>query len=79
MDYPLSNLERVFNSRGGCLYAIPLLCSATELPNLELKIQHKQLLGFHPLDIALPTEKGTCHGYIFTSPQGTRVPRRIES
>jgi hypothetical protein len=48
------NLGRVFNSRSGCLCAMQLCCFGTKLPNLMLKTWPKQLLGYLPLDIALP-------------------------
>jgi hypothetical protein len=48
------NLGQVFNSRSGCVYAIQLHCFETKLPNLMLKPRPKQLLGYLPLDIALP-------------------------
>ena len=48
------NLGRVFNFRSGCFYADAFLVSSVKLPNLQLKTQPKQLLGYLPLDIALP-------------------------
>jgi hypothetical protein len=47
-------LGRVFNSRRVCMHAMHLLSSVAIQPNLELKTQPKQLLGYLPLDIALP-------------------------
>jgi hypothetical protein len=48
------NLGRVFNSRSGCLSAMQLPCFETKRSALKLKTQPKQLLGYLPLDIALP-------------------------
>ncbi len=48
------NLGRVFNSRSGCVCAMQLLCFETKLPYLMSKTRPKQLLGYLPLDIALP-------------------------
>jgi hypothetical protein len=53
------NLARVFNSRRGCVQAMHRLCSEIIWPNLELKTLPKQLLGYLPLDIALPIETYT--------------------
>ncbi len=47
------NQGRVFNSRSGRVCATQLPCFEAKLPNLELKTQPKQLLGFLPIDIAL--------------------------
>ncbi len=48
------NLGRVFNFRNGHVHATYFLYYRLKLPNLKLKTWHKQLLGFLPLDIALP-------------------------
>ncbi len=48
------NLDWVFNIRSGHLHAAAFLVSSVKLPNLELKTQPKQLLGYPPLDTALP-------------------------
>ncbi len=48
------NLGRVFNFRSGRVHAMHLLCYGVKLPNLKLKTRPKQLLGYLPLDIALP-------------------------
>ncbi len=45
---------RVFNIRSGHLHADACLASFVKLPNLQLKTWPKQLLGYLPLDIALP-------------------------
>jgi hypothetical protein len=45
------NLDRVFNSRSGCVHATQFPCFEMKLPNLMLKIKTKQLLGSLPLDI----------------------------
>jgi len=47
------NLSLVLNSRSGRVHAMQLPCFETRLPNLELKTQPKQLLGYLPLDITL--------------------------
>jgi hypothetical protein len=43
------NLGYIFNSRSGCMCAIHILCNETELPNLKLKTQSKEFLGYLPL------------------------------
>jgi hypothetical protein len=43
-----------FSSKGVSINAMHLLSNAVIRPNLELKTRHKQLLGYLPLDIALP-------------------------
>ncbi len=48
------NLGRVFNFRFGHLHAEHFWCYQVKLPNLKLKPQPKQLLGYLPLVIALP-------------------------
>ncbi len=48
------NLNRVFNIRSGHLHADAFLVSSVKLPNLQLKTRSKQLLGYLPLDSALP-------------------------
>jgi hypothetical protein len=48
------NLGRVFNSRGGHVYAMHSCSYLSKLPNLKLKTRPKQLLGSLPLDIELP-------------------------
>ncbi len=48
------NLGGVFNFRSGHLHSGHLWCYPVKLPNLKLKTRPKQLLGFLPLDIALP-------------------------
>jgi hypothetical protein len=50
------NLDRVFNSRSGCVFAMHLSCFETKLPNLMLKTRPKQLVGSLPLDIVLPAQ-----------------------
>jgi hypothetical protein len=42
------NLGRVFNSRGGSLYAVPyiVLCIIAKLISLELKTRPKPILSF---------------------------------
>ena len=47
-------LNLVFKFRRGCLPAFQLYYFETKLPNLKLKTRPKQLLGSHPVDIALP-------------------------
>jgi len=47
------NLGPVFNSRNGSLYATHSCCYWSKRPDLELKTQPKQLLGYLPLDIVL--------------------------
>jgi hypothetical protein len=42
------NQGRDFNTRSGCTYEIHSLGSAAKLSNLELKTQHKQILGSFP-------------------------------
>jgi hypothetical protein len=45
----------VFNFRSGCcMHTMHLLPGVAKQPNLELKTQPKQLLGFLPLVVALP-------------------------
>jgi hypothetical protein len=51
------NLGRVFNSRGGNVYAMHSCGYQSKLPNLKLKTQPKQLLGSLPLGFALPGQK----------------------
>jgi hypothetical protein len=48
------NLGRVFNFRSGHLHAAAFLVSSVKLPNLQLKTQPKQLLGYLMFDIVLP-------------------------
>jgi hypothetical protein len=48
------NLGRLFNFRNGRAHAVHLLCYGLKLPNLKLKTQPKQLLGYLPLNITLP-------------------------
>ncbi len=48
------NLGQVFNIRGGHLHAAAFLVSSVKLPYLQVKTWPKQLLGYLPLDIALP-------------------------
>jgi hypothetical protein len=48
------NLGRVFNFRNGRVHVVHFLCYVVKLPNLKLKTQPKQLLGYLPLDIVLP-------------------------
>jgi hypothetical protein len=48
------NLGRVFNFRSDHLHAPIFLVLLVKLPNLQLKTQPKQLLGYLPLVIALP-------------------------
>ncbi len=62
------NLGRVFNFQFGHLQAEHFRCYQVKLPNLKLKTQIKQLLGFLPLVIALPN---------LAQPQGPlpRIPR----
>ncbi len=48
------NLCRVFNSRAVCMAAMELSCFEAKRPNLMLKTQPKQLLGYLLLDITLP-------------------------
>jgi hypothetical protein len=50
-----TNLGRVFNSRSGCMYVMNLCCYEAKQPNLNLKTQPKQLLGYCPLAFVLPT------------------------
>ncbi len=52
------NLSQVFNFRSGHLHAATFLVLSVKLPNLQLKIQPKPLLGSLPLVIVLPTQ---CH------------------
>ncbi len=47
-------LGRVFNFRYGHLHVEHFWCYQVKLPNLKLKIRHKQLLGSLLLDIAFP-------------------------
>ncbi len=47
------NQGQVFNFRSGRVCATQLPCVEAKLPNLELKTQNKQLLGFLPIDMAL--------------------------
>ncbi len=54
------NLGRVFNFRNGRVHAVHLLCRRVKLPNLKLKTWPKQLLGYVPLDIALPALHKIC-------------------
>ncbi len=49
------NLGRVFNSRSGCMYVMNLCYYEAKQPNLKLKTQPKQLLGYCPLAFVLPT------------------------
>jgi hypothetical protein len=49
------NLGRVINFRSGHLHATHLWSYPAKVPNLKLKTRPEQLLGSHPLDIALPT------------------------
>jgi hypothetical protein len=51
------NLGRVFNFRSGHLHAAAFLVSSVKLPNLQLKTQPKQLLGYLPLDIVLHSKR----------------------
>jgi hypothetical protein len=51
------NLGQVFNFRSGYLHAADLFCCWIKLPNLNLKTQPKQLLGYLPLDIVLPVQR----------------------
>ncbi len=48
------NRGRVFNSRGGHVYAVPSCGYLSKLPNLKLKTWPKQRLGYLRLDIKLP-------------------------
>jgi hypothetical protein len=48
------NLGRVFNSRSGCMCAMPFRCYEAKQPNLKLKTQPEQLLGSLPIALALP-------------------------
>jgi hypothetical protein len=48
------NLGRVFNSRGGHVYAMRLSVYYSKLPNFKLKTWPKQLLGSLLLDIETP-------------------------
>jgi hypothetical protein len=48
------NLGRVFNSRGGHVYAMHSSVYYSKLPNFKLKTWPKQLLGSVLLDIELP-------------------------
>jgi hypothetical protein len=47
------NLGRVFNLRRGHLHAATFLVLSVKLPNLQLKTQPKQLLGYLLLVITL--------------------------
>ena len=47
------NLDRVFNSRSGCMCALHLCCSEAKRPNLKLKTRPKQLLSYLQLVLAL--------------------------
>jgi hypothetical protein len=48
------NLDRVFNSRLGRACIDQAIVHITKQPNLKLKTQPKQLLGYLPLAFALP-------------------------
>jgi hypothetical protein len=48
------NLGWLLNSRSSCAHAVQLWCFETKLPNLKLKTRPEQLIGYLPLDIALP-------------------------
>ncbi len=48
------NLGRVFNYRGGHVYAMHSCGYKSKLPNLKLKTRPKQLLVSIPLDIEPP-------------------------
>jgi hypothetical protein len=48
------NLGRVFNFRNDHVHAVHFPCYIVKWPNLKLKTRPKQLLGYLPLDIALP-------------------------
>ncbi len=70
------NLDRVFNSRGGCVCATQLCCLETKLPHLMLKTRPRQLLGSLPFDITLPamvfkaqgeTNPNIYEGFLFSS------------
>jgi len=47
------NQARVFNFTSVRVHAVHLLCYRAKLPNLKLKTQPRQHLGYLPLDIAL--------------------------
>jgi len=47
------NLVRVFNSKSGCMCAKHLFCYEAKQPNLKLKTQPKQVLGYLPMAFAL--------------------------
>ncbi len=47
------NINRVFNSRNGCLHDMHSLCSVSKRPNLELKTLTRQLIGSLPLTFLL--------------------------
>ncbi len=46
-------LGLVFNSRNGCTNGVRLCWYEAKLSCLMLKTRPKQLLGYHPIDIAL--------------------------
>jgi hypothetical protein len=48
------NLGRVYKFRRGCVYVVYSFFIWAKQPNLKLKTRPKQLLGYLPLDIALP-------------------------
>ncbi len=47
------NLGQVFNPISGCLWAMRLWCHEAKWPNLKLKTQPKQLLGYLLLTLVL--------------------------
>jgi hypothetical protein len=49
------NLGQVIDSRSGCMRAMRSCCYETKLSILNLKTGPKQLEGYLPLDIVLPT------------------------
>jgi hypothetical protein len=63
-------MGRVFNFRCGCMHTMHILPSVAIQPNLELKTQPTQLLGFLPLVIVLPgsanNENSPLHSPHFT-------------
>ncbi len=50
------NLGRVFNFRNGCMCSLHLFYYEAKQPNLKLKTQNKQLLGYLLLAFALPVQ-----------------------
>jgi hypothetical protein len=53
------NLGQVFNIRSGHLHTHAFLVSSLKLPNLQLKTQPKQLLGYLPFRYRAPLKFNT--------------------